>query len=125
MKMCLFRKLLVAWMILWLPASGALAAMMPLSAMSAGQVQSQTSYAAAAQDTTAMSMPCHQPVAGKQLTGGCTHCVLCHLAVALMLPSMPHSETVTPSHDFTATPQLSPASFFPEPASPPPRSVAA
>ncbi len=123
MSMNLFRKLLLIWMIAWLPAAGALAAVMPLS----GSMMSATAVSApnaASMDDMDMSfMPCHgKPMPAKMAPGqGCSHCVLCHLAGALVMPEMPVVATLAPTHIFTATPLAIPPSFIPELTSPPPR----
>jgi hypothetical protein len=97
MSMKLFRALLTVWMILWLPVSGAVAAVMPFS--TAGSMTTPANGAemqGVAGD--AMAMPCHTatsepdaPMPGKP--GKCTHCELCHLASALLLPALPHIES--------------------------------
>ena len=71
--------------------------------------------------------PCHGPsAAAKMFFGqGCTHCVLCHLAGALVTPEMPVIPTIMPTHLFTAVFMAIPPSFLPELASPPPRAALA
>lgn len=131
MVMSLFRKLVLIWMMAWLPASGAIAAVMPISGMAGGTVRIQMSAPSAtdeAVENSALlsSLPCHGADSSSDSvkTGTCTHCVLCHLAISLMLPFIPDLQQLAPSHNFAATPLLSHASFFPEPTSPPPRSLA-
>ena len=137
MGMNFFRKAVLVWMIAWLPASGAMAAVMPISGMSGGAILMRASdlslSASVLQDQIAdpSVMPCHQGVAGDISTstdsrpaGTCTHCVLCHLAISLMLPSLPAVQATVPSRDYSAT-SLSPhASFVPDLASPPPKTFA-
>ena len=120
MDMRAFRKLLLIWMIVWLPAAGALAAVMPLS----GSMTSSSAPSIASTGEQDMAfMPCH----GKSMTGkmalgqGCAHCVLCHLAGALVMPEMPTIAMVPPTHIFLAIPQASHRSFVPELIAPPPR----
>ena len=133
MLMHSFRKLILIWMILWLPASGAIAVVMPIAGMLGSTTAGKMSMSAVenAPDVgtveAASPMPCHGKAAsanGLVQTGGCSHCVLCHLAGALMLPSIPDLPEITPTHNFVATPALLHTSFFPEPTSPPPRSIA-
>ena len=124
MKMTLFRKLLLVWMIAWLPAAGAMAVVMPLSgsmSMSAGSVAAQSGE----QDQALAS--CHDSSATAKMSfgQGCKHCVLCHLAGALVMPEMPVIPTVVPTHLFTAMIMAIPPSFLPELASPPPRAALA
>lgn len=117
--MSFFHKPILVFMMLWLPLSGAMAVVMPLSGGTAAS-QSDASV------TVTSSMPCHDADATADTTksGTCTHCVLCHLATSLMMPSLPVLPTLIPSHHFMATPLLSHTSFIPEPASPPPRTLA-
>lgn len=115
MRMNLFRKLMVTLMLAWLPLSGAIAAVMPIAR--ALSIEAST----AAVSLTA-AMPCHDAATPDDPgTAGCTHCVLCHLAVSLMLPYLPVVATPTPTHRFAIAPLLAHASFIPEPLSPPPR----
>ena len=128
-----FRKLVLLWMIFWLPVSGAMAAVMPISGMSATVYglafsnvptnASEEKIGEALTDTVASSMPCHSalPATDSPDSGTCNHCVLCHLAVSLMLPSLPVVQGVVPPHNFSTTPLLSHTSFVPDLASPPPR----
>ncbi|MEO8385559.1 MAG: hypothetical protein ABI583_09975 [Betaproteobacteria bacterium] len=119
MHMNLFKKLLLIWMIAWLPVAGAAAAAMPLAAAA--------SFAAAGSTPSAnekdAAMPCH----GKAETGkarfgqSCSHCVLCHLAGALALPEMPIIASVAPSHLFETFRFADYPSFIPELTAPPPR----
>ena len=118
MVMKIFKKLLLMWMIVWLPAAGAAAAMMPLS----GALSSAVADDMQAQQASSV-MPCH----GKSLTGkvpfgqSCSHCVLCHLAGALALPEMPIIATLAPTHLFEAARFAVHPSFIPELTAPPPR----
>ena len=120
-----FRKLLLVWMIAWLPAAGAMAAVMPLSgsmSMSAG-----TMAALSADSDVRALAPCHDPAAAAKMPfgQGCTHCVLCHLSGALVKPEMPVIPTTVPTHLFTAVFMAIPPSFLPELPSPPPRAALA
>ena len=123
MRIKFFRKLLVIWMIVWLPAAGALAAVMPLAAWSSA---ASSSTALLADDEDVALMPCHGKSAAQTLGSGqgCSHCLLCHLAGAMVTPEMPIIPTLTPTHIFSAAPQVAPSSFVPELISPPPRSLA-
>jgi hypothetical protein len=137
MVMNFFRKAVLIWMIAWLPASGAMAAVVPISGMSGGAILMRASDPSLSapklqnQITDSSVMPCHQGVADDISTstdsrpsGTCTHCVLCHLAVSLMLPSLPVVQATVPSREYSAT-SLSPhASFVPDLASPPPKTFA-
>ncbi|MCY7388257.1 MAG: hypothetical protein LH481_09375 [Burkholderiales bacterium] len=121
--MKIFRKLLLIWMICWLPAAGALAAVMPLSgSMRVGALTDGV----VTDDLDMAAMPCHgKAMSGKLPFGqGCTHCVLCHLAGALATPQMPVIAELLPTHLFTASLPVSHTSFVPELISPPPRSLA-
>ena len=121
--MKIFRKLLLIWMICWLPAAGALAAVMP---MSGSMAPIATMERVAVDDQDLAALPCH----GKATTGklafgqGCSHCVLCHLAGALVTPPIPVIAALLPTHLFTASPLITHPSFIPELISPPPRTMA-
>ena len=116
------QKLLLIWMIVWLPIAGAMAAVMPLSGMMTSTSASST---ASVGDQDMAAMPCHgdgKSAAGKSTFGqGCTHCVLCHLAGALIMPEMPIIPMIAPTHIFDTASPIAHASFVPEPTAPPPR----
>lgn len=127
------RKVVLIWMLAWLPLSGAIAAAMGISGMSAGTGASRASETLAAvesADETAAAdisaMPCHGTAESSDAgqSGTCTHCLLCHLAVSLLLPYVADFQGRTPSHIFAASLLASHVSFIPELASPPPRSDA-
>ncbi|MBL8525751.1 MAG: hypothetical protein JNN20_18875 [Betaproteobacteria bacterium] len=112
---------MLTWMIVWLPFAGAMAATMPLGWGSA------SSMIAGMSDNTdtgaAILAPCHGEKMGDGLLLGqsCSHCVLCHLAGALVTPHLPVLPSVAPTHIFTATPLAAHPSFVPELLVPPPR----
>lgn len=94
MKRSVLQKLILAWLIAWLPLAGAFAATMPVFAWAAAS----NVVTMEANDDSAMSaMPCHQ---AKQSTGDstCTHCVLCHIAGTTLLPALP-VVTASTQHD--------------------------
>ena len=113
--MKLFKRFLLIWMIAWLPAAGAMAVVMPLSAAVVAS--------SAGSEADASLMPCHgSKAAGKTNIGeGCTHCVLCHLAGALILPTLPFVAALLPTHVYTAEEFVVHPSFIPELTAPPPR----
>ena len=117
-----FQKLLLIWMIVWLPVAGAMAAVMPLSGM---MTPTSASSAASVGDQGMAAMPCHgdgKSAPGKNTFGqGCTHCVLCHLAGALVMPEMPVIAMITPTNIFITTPSATHPSFVTAPTAPPPR----
>ena len=124
-----FRKIVLIWMLGWLPLSGAIAAAMPISAM-AGNVMMVSAAAEEADVTTAdvmSALPCHNAAKsmGTTKNSSCTHCALCHLAGALMLPSIPDLQGPTPLHNFVAQALSPQISFIPDLISPPPRARAA
>ncbi len=133
MRMTFFNKFLLFWMLIWLPVSGAMAAVMPISGMlgnasvilapNALTNTREADVSAAPSDAVTSSMPCHgsQPAGETPPSGTCTHCVLCHLAVSLMLPNFPVVQGIAPSREYSTTPLLSHTSFVPDLASPPPR----
>jgi hypothetical protein len=82
MRMTSFRRLLLCWMIAWLPISGAMAAAMPFG----GTVASIAPSDAAVMDESPAAMPCHD---GDAVTSGaCDHCELCHIASSMIPPSL-------------------------------------
>ena len=121
--MKVLQKLLLVWMIAWLPAAGALAAVMPVSG-SMGAMSSSSAMPDGNQDLAAM--PCHGGAkSGKIAFGqGCSHCVLCHLAGAMMTPALPVVATLLPVHIYLSAPPPIHLSFVPELISPPPRVIA-
>ena len=130
MFMRIFRRFLLAWMILWLPFAGAIGAAMPISG-AAGKINSATALVADGQDNFSF-MPCHNKSGADKSTDGkvpmgesCNHCVLCHLAGALAMPQMPVVPTVAPTHLFTSVNLVLHPSFVPELPVPPPRSFLA
>ena len=116
------QKLLLIWMIVWLPIAGAMAAVMPLSGMMTSTSASST---ASVGDQDMAAMPCHgdgKSAAGKSTLGqGCTHCVLCHLAGALIVPEMPIIPMIAPTNIFIMAPPATHPSFVTDPTAPPPR----
>ncbi|MEQ1519516.1 MAG: hypothetical protein ABL931_23825, partial [Usitatibacteraceae bacterium] len=88
--MRLLHKLVLMFMLGWLPLSGAIAAMMPISGAPGGsvrQISAMLSGDIESVDTTApnvvSSMPCHKNNGDKETSGStpagtCSHCVLCH-----------------------------------------------
>lgn len=132
MLMNSLRKLTLVWMIAWLPFSGAIAAVMPISGMPGGAVASLHAEMATDADSVdasvtggISSLPCHNTAAISDTnpSGLCEHCLLCHLAVSLMLPSIQNLPGLTPSNSFALATPSQHTSFFPEPASPPPRTL--
>ena len=122
MNMKRFQKLLLIWMIVWLPIAGARAAVMPLSGMMASSSASDT---ASVGDQDMAAMPCHgddNQASGKNSFGqSCTHCMLCHLAGALVMPEMPLIPMIAPAHIFDTASPIAHPSFIPDPTAPPPR----
>lgn len=119
--MRLLRKILLTWMIVWLPFAGAMAATMPLGGISASaMIASMTD---GSDNEAAILSPCHGKTTGDRMLPGqsCSHCVLCHLAGALVTPHLPVLPSVAPTHVFTATPIATHPSFVPELLVPPPR----
>lgn len=123
MNMPFFRKLLIIWMIIWLPIAGATAAVMPLLGLSIKTAVAVISEASPNVGADEFVMPCHaKPTGSKQLFGqSCNHCDLCHLASALAVRDMPIMPSAAPSHIFTAVPLLAHPSYVPDLLSPPPR----
>jgi hypothetical protein len=129
MRMTLLRKALLIWMVAWLPFAGAVAAVMPITGTPAASsfiAKPMVDAGAASQSESSsdeFSMPCHGKAGNGKSTLGqtCTHCVLCHLAGALALGTMPVMPQLAPTHIFDAGPLLPHPSFVPDLPSPPPR----
>ena len=125
MHMRWIRKVVLIWMIVWLPMAGAMAVVMPLKGPTNPFV-SINADSALADDDGGFVMPCHGKVAGKLALGqSCTHCVLCHLAGALATARIPEMATVPPTHVFESTPLSPLPSFVPDLLVPPPRTTLA
>ncbi len=87
MRMTSFRRLLLCWMIAWLPVSGAMAAAMPFAGKVANIAPADAPLVeASAPGETQSGMPCHD---GDAVTSGaCDHCELCHIASSMIPPSL-------------------------------------
>jgi len=118
-----FRKLLIIWMIIWLPIAGAGAAVMPLTGLSLKTAVAKISEAAINVSVDEFVMPCHAKSAGSERLFGqsCNHCDLCHSANALAIPEMLLMPSLATSPIFTAVRLLPHASYVSDLASPPPR----
>ncbi len=114
------KKLLLLSMIAWLPLAGAIVAAMPLAAM---KVATRAAAVASVGDQGTSLMPCHVKAVQVKNSGeqGCTDCVLCHLAGALMAAEMPVIAVVAPTNIFVVKPSIKHLSFVAEPTAPPPR----
>ena len=114
-------KLILAWMIIWLPISGTLAAVMPLSNMTIKQF---VPLAEADSDSLtsigAPEMPCHGDLKKQTQSQACSHCALCHLtaSIAFDLPAM-HLPRIT--QIFSTASYAAHVSFIPDLPNPPPR----
>lgn len=120
MRMKSFQKLLLVWMIVWLPVAGALAVAMPLT----GPIGIMSAPSVTSVDDPGLSgLPCHGIAKMGEIDSGqsCEHCVLCHLAGALAMPEIPLLATFVPSNIYIAVPRVLHPSFVPELISPPPR----
>ena len=115
-----FQKLLLVWMIVWLPIAGALAAAMPLT----GSIGIMSPPSVTSVDDPSLSaLPCHGVAKLGEIDFGqsCEHCVLCHLAGALAMPEIPLLAIFVPSNIYIVVPRVLHPSFVPELISPPPR----
>jgi hypothetical protein len=103
-------KLIVVWMIVWLPVAGALASTMTISSISSTSAIATSTVDAAtphqslspepAAESNVASMPCHASDSSSPDVDGksCSHCVLCHLAGAIVPPTVP-SMPLNTRHD--------------------------
>lgn len=127
--MLVIKRLLLICMVVWLPCAGAIAAVMPISGILVNSTTSAVSTTEAAASSEAVSdddnfiMPCHGKSGSRKMSLGqsCSHCVLCHLAGALSLGTMPVMPSVPPVHFYVSTLILAHPSFIPELLIRPPR----
>ena len=121
MRRLFFTKLILAWMIIWLPISGTLATVMQLSNVITKQyVPLVEADADSSTSIGAPAMPCHGDLKKPAQSLACSHCALCHLtaSIAFDLPAM-HLPRIT--EIFLAVFYAAPASFIPDLPNPPPR----
>lgn len=118
------RGLLIAWMVAWLPLSGAIALTMPY----ARAVHHMDGAAADVAQQTQWSMPCHEAGAADSAPQSpspdvCVHCDLCHLASALIAPAVlgVQPDLVRAPESASANPVF--ASHIPDLPQRPPRSA--
>ena len=121
MRVIWIKKLLLMWMIVWLPVSGAMAAVMPFARSASPPAEAANGSVGDQELVT--PIPCHESSSQDKIVfgEGCNHCVLCHLAGALTLSTLPTLPSMPPTHVFTATPIVAHPSFVPELLVPPPR----
>lgn len=88
-------KLIVAWMIAWLPVAGVIASTMPIASF-AGPTDAviapdQSKLIDVTTDADRATMPCHASDSSSPNADSkpCSHCVLCHLAGAIVPPTVP------------------------------------
>jgi hypothetical protein len=88
--MKLLSKLALAWMFAWLPISGVMAATMPFCAQGMGGLVVMAERSEA--------MPCHTQADSTSDQGQLPveHCDLCHIAGALVPPSVPFIANAAP-----------------------------
>ena len=122
MSMTPFRKLLLVWMIAWLPLSGAMAAIMPFGMAKANSTTAVgVDMNDGAMDETMAAMPCHSSTdSGEIASGSCNHCELCHLAGAIVAPTLPQVDARTVHDVPTSLVRSNFISFFPEQPQRPP-----
>ena len=121
--MKLVRKVVLAWMFAWLPLSGAMATTMPFCAQ--GMVGSAQS-GMPAEDGAAM--PCHPSATDSMSTDAplpVEHCDLCHIAGALVPPTLPYVANVAPGLAPLDAAVIDFRSFFPETPQRPPHTAPA
>lgn len=82
-------------MIAWLPMAGVLASTMPIAALATATASlvtlDQSTPLAASADFDSSNTPCHTAEESNADHDGkpCSHCVLCHLAGAIVPPTVP------------------------------------
>jgi hypothetical protein len=95
-----FVKIIAVWLVAWLPLSAAMATAMPIYAKAPMVSVAESSSAESAvlpdaQDVM-QAMPCHAAAADTATMPAndvCSHCVLCHIAGAMVPPTVPEMAT--------------------------------
>lgn len=107
------RKLALLWLLAWLPISGVMAATMPFCAqgmMGAMQLAQSDGMQA---DESQSSSHCDPSKRGAPQVS-CEHCDLCHIAGAILPPSMASTGGAVPPLDPADTSRADFSSFFPD-----------
>lgn len=119
--MTFLRKLALVWMIAWLPLSGVVAVTMPFCSQGImGMAALHQALDFGAEDHAgAAEHPCHKQATGDEAPL-CEHCDLCHLAGALVPPSLPATHGSVPPESPADLTRADFTSFFPEPLPRPP-----
>jgi hypothetical protein len=124
-------KLIVVWMIVWLPVAGVLASTMPISVVATSAVDAATPDRSISPEPPAKSdvanLPCHASDSSSPDVDGksCSHCVLCHIAGAIVPPAVPTVPLNTRHDSPKSSDSVSFTSFIAElPQRPPSRSRA-
>jgi hypothetical protein len=97
--MKLIKKIMIVWLISWLPMASAVASAMPIYSATFSITLDTTAQAAVLDVEPAAALPCHSPDDNNNATDAqCAHCVMCHIAGAIIAPSIPVLP-MTASHD--------------------------
>jgi hypothetical protein len=106
------RKLALVWMIAWLPVSGVMAATMPFCAQGMmGMMQSLESGATSSDK----GMPPHcAEMQSDETAPACEHCDLCHIAGAIVPPTLLETGNRLPSAPPSTLFPADFSSFFPD-----------
>jgi hypothetical protein len=124
--MKIFRKIFIAWMLAWLPISGAMASIMPLCGHDgvaqtahdhehlAGQGAAHHDHDSSLQDDTG--------AAHDAMHSLCDNCNLCHLAGSILPPGNSASFPAIEGSALNIPPSLAYSTFYPETPQHPPRS---
>ena len=114
-------KLLLAFMFIWLPVSGTVGAVMPLSSVMKKQaglsLQAQADSSVSDEEPPA---PCHGDIKKSTRVQSCSHCAVCHLTASTTFevratPFLPLGQV------FSAAFDVADLSFIPDLPIPPPR----
>ena len=117
-----FVRFLLLFAALWLPVQTMAAISMPLCRHALEQAG-----ASAANDSSAVAMPCHEAGTPDQPAhdAGCDNCTSCHMACAGFMPSAPLATSlISAGHDYLSPALTVPRSHITEPPQHPPRDSA-
>lgn len=111
----MLRKLALVWMLAWLPISGVMATTMPFCGKgTTGAVRAQPISAESSGAVATSHCEQGQPGPSGSDKPVCEHCDLCHIAGAMVPPSVALVGSAIPPQDPADASRVDFSSFFPE-----------